>query len=130
MSQKIIVDTSIWIEYFKNNPAIADFIEKNLLEDNICIIGIIVSEIVQGIKNEKEREIIRYNLDAVSYIDMKYTDWIKTGELSNSLRKNGITLPITDIAIAAAAIENNMVLATLDKHFSQIPDLRIYEIQR
>jgi len=120
-----MVDTSIWIEYFKNNAEIVDFMEKNLLEDNVCIVGIIVSELIQGIKNDEEREIIRLNLDAVSYIDMKYDDWVKTGELSNSLRKSGITLPLTDIAIASVTMKNNMQLATLDKHFKLVPDLNI-----
>lgn len=125
MSQKIMVDTSVWIEYFKNNVDIVGFMEKNLLEDNVYIVGIIVSELIQGIKNEDEREVIRLNLDAVSYIDMKYDDWVKTGELSNSLRKSGITLPLTDIAIASVTMKNNMHLATLDKHFKLVPDLSI-----
>jgi predicted nucleic acid-binding protein len=120
-----MVDTSIWIEYSKNNAEIVGFMEKNLLEDNLCIVGIIVSELIQSIKNEEEREIIRLNLDAVSYIDMKYDDWVKTGELSSSLRKSGITLPLTDIAIAFVTMKNNMQLATLDKHFKLIPDLNI-----
>lgn len=123
MNQKILVDTCIWIEYFKNNPDVVDFIEKHLLEDTVCLVGIIVSELIQGIKNERERKMIRSNLDAINYIDMKFEDWIKTGDLSNTLRKNGLTLPLTDISIAATAIENNLMLVTRDKHFKQVPGL-------
>ena len=123
MNQKILVDTSIWIEYFKNNPDVVDFIEKHLLEDTVCLVGIIVSELIQGIKNEIEREMIRSNLDAINYIDMKFEDWIKTGDLSNMLRKSGLTIPLTDIAIASAAIGNNLMLVTRDKHFKQVPGL-------
>ena len=129
MNQKLLVDTSVWIEYFKNDPHVADFLEKQLLEDNVYLTGIIVSELIQGIKNEKGREIIRSSLDAINYIDMKYDDWIKTGDLSNMLRKNGLTLPLTDIAIAAAAIGNNLTLVTRDKHFRQIPGLRVMDMR-
>lgn len=128
MSQKMLVDTSIWIEYFKNNPDIAGFMEKNLIEDHVCLIGIIISELIQGIKNEKEREIIRSNLDAVHYINMEFKDWVRTGDLSSMLRQNGLTLPLTDITIASAAIENNLMLVTRDKHFRQIPGLCIMEL--
>ena len=123
MNQRILADTSIWIEYFKNNPDVVDFMEKHLLEDTVCLVGIIVSELIQGIKNEREREMIRSNLDAINYIDMKFEDWIKTGDLSNTLRKSGLTLPLTDIAIAATAIEKNLMLVTRDKHFKQVPGL-------
>ncbi|NJD02542.1 MAG: PIN domain-containing protein [Ruminiclostridium sp.] len=128
MNGKIIVDTSIWIEYFKNNPCIVDFMEKRLLEDTVYLVGIIVSELIQGIKNEKEREIIRSNLDAINYIDMKFEDWVKTGDLSNKLRQGGFTIPLTDIAIAAATMENNMILVTRDKHFNKVPGLNVMEL--
>ena len=128
MNQKIIIDTSIWIEYFKNNPDIVGFVEEHLLEDTVYLVGIIVSELIQGIKNEKEREMICSNLDAINFIDMKFEDWIKTGDLSSMLRRSGLTIPLTDIAIAAAAIGNNLMLVTRDKHFKQVPGLCLMEL--
>lgn len=128
MNRKIMVDTSVWIEYFKNNVQIANFIERNLLEDNVSLVGIIISELVQGIKNEKEREIIRINLSAVNYIDMKFEDWINVGELSNKLRKSGLVIPLSDIVIAAAAIKNDLLLVARDKHFKLVPGLTVMEL--
>lgn len=128
MNRKMLIDTSVWIEYFKNNPDVTSFVEKALLEDSVCLVGIIVSELIQGIKNEKEREIIRSSIDAINFIDMKFEDWIKTGDLSYTLRKSGITMPLTDIAIAAAAIGNNLILVTRDSHFSQIPGLGVMNL--
>ncbi|MBI4690333.1 MAG: hypothetical protein HY754_08725 [Nitrospirae bacterium] len=43
------------------------------------------------------------------------------------LRRNGINLPLTDVAIAALSIEHNLKVFTLDKHFEQIPGVRIYK---
>lgn len=123
MSKKIIVDTSVWIEYFKNNADIVNFMERNLLEDNVAIVGIIVSELIQGIKGAGDREIVRSNIDALEFIDMKCEDWVRTGELSGALRRSGVALPFTDIVIAAAAIKYDLQLATLDRHFKLIPGL-------
>lgn len=128
MKPKIIADTSVWIGYFKNDPELVNFIEKNLLADNICITGVIISELIQGIRSENERKVIRDNIDAVTYIDLKYRDWIKIGELSRDLRKKGITLPLTDISIAYAAIENKHVLATLDSHFELVPGIKLHKL--
>ena len=46
MKTKIIVDTSIWVEYFKNKSNIVEFIEENLLDDCIYMAGPIVSELL------------------------------------------------------------------------------------
>lgn len=130
MNQNIIADTSVWIEYFKNNSGIVNFLEKNLLGDSIYIVGIVVAELMQGVKSEKGRELLRANLDAIQYIEMTYDDWIKTGDMSNELRKKGITLPLTDIALAAVAIRNGMEVATLDKHFEYIPDVSVCNLYK
>lgn len=44
-----------------------------------------------------------------------------------SLRREGINLPLSDLAIAALAIEHTLAVFTLDKHFEKIPGLRIYK---
>ena len=59
---------------------------------------------------------------------MKFEDWIKVGDLSFRLRKNGITIPLTDIAIASTAMDNNLMLVTRDRHFQQIPGLSLMEL--
>lgn len=53
--------------------------------------------------------------------------WQKAGGISASLKKEGKNLPMSDILIAALAIEHKLQLFTLDKHFSQIPGVRMYK---
>jgi hypothetical protein len=48
--------------------------------------------------------------------------------MSLFLRRKGINLPLTDIAIATLAIEYQFSLFTLDKHFDQIPGVKIYKV--
>jgi len=36
-------------------------------------------------------------------------------------------LPLSDIFIAAIAIGHDLSIFTLDKHFSQIPNLKLYK---
>jgi tRNA(fMet)-specific endonuclease VapC len=119
-------DTSVWIEYFKGNSRIADFLDENLINDRIYINGIIIAELIQGIKVKREREVIRSCISAVSYMEMTYNDWILAGDLSSELREKGITIPLTDITISAMAINNKMSIATLDRHFNQIPGVDLY----
>ncbi|MGI6327385.1 MAG: PIN domain-containing protein [Dethiobacteria bacterium] len=50
---KIIVDTSIWIEYFKDKAEITAIIDKGLLAGSVYMAGPVVSELLQGVKTEK-----------------------------------------------------------------------------
>lgn len=123
---KIIVDTSIWIEYFKNTLSNSKFIEKGLNEGFIYITGPIISELLQGVRTQKEYTMLSQSIGAVPFLDCQYYDWITTGNISFSLRKKGIIIPLTDIIIAAVAIRNGAKIYTLDQHFKQIPAIDLY----
>jgi predicted nucleic acid-binding protein len=55
----ILLDTSIWIEYFRNNqeyfPKVSGLLENREVLAVECVFG----ELLQGTKNKAEREIIR-----------------------------------------------------------------------
>lgn len=121
MKQKIIIDTSIWIDYFKNkDSSYSSKLDSLLLTDCVYINGIILAEILQGIKGEDEKKVVSSLLEALHFLDITIYDWKLAGEISGKLRAKGITLPLTDISIAANAINNNAVVFTIDKHFEMI----------
>lgn len=122
----MIIDTSIWIEYFKNKPDIVKIIESGLNEESIYITGPIVSELLHGVKSEKEFEMLSKYIDAVPYLECELKDWIHAGKISFSLRKKGITVPLTDIIISAISINKGAKIFTLDKHFEQIPGIELF----
>ncbi|MBS4021853.1 MAG: PIN domain-containing protein [Dethiobacter sp.] len=125
---KIFVDTSIWIEYFKNQPEIADKIDKGLLSEIIYMVGPVISEILQGAKTESDFESLNNSIDGVPFIETDFADWRLAGELSFKLRRKGLTIPITDCLIAAISINNEAFIYSLDQHFKQIPDVKLTEM--
>ena len=48
------------------------------------------------------------------------------GEIKSALKKKGTPIPLNDIWIAAQCIELGAVLVTFNKHFFNIPGLRIW----
>ncbi len=120
-----MVDTSVFISFFRG----ASYADEtaNLLKNNRAVItGIIIAELLQGIKNSGDKHRIGELLKAVNSVELTTDLWIKTGLLARSLREKGITLPLTDIAIAQTAIEENLPLFTLDGHFQQIAGVRLH----
>lgn len=126
---KIIVDTSVWIEYFKNQPEIAAKIDKGFFSGTIYMVGPVVSEILQGARTGKDYEALSTSIDGVPFMETGFADWKLAGQLCYGLRKKGITLPVTDCLIAAISINNEAFIFTRDRHFNRIPGVRLTEMQ-
>ena len=125
----ILADTSVWIEFFKPGSRMANSLETLIMDNSVWICGIVLFELIQGVRSEDERSKILSTMSNLKYIEMTKPLWQKAGELASSLKKNGLNLPVSDILIATSAIEYRLSILTLDKHFEQIPGVRIYKIQ-
>jgi predicted nucleic acid-binding protein len=88
--------------------------------------GIILAEILQGIKSPREAKAVKKSLETLPFIDAPQRIWQLAGEMSASLRKKGITIPLSDIVIGVIAGEKNYEILTLDRHFNKIPNVIIY----
>ena len=124
----ILVDTSVWIEFFKSKSSIGDRLEALLVEDSVWSCGVVMFELLQGVKSEAEKSVILDTLSNLSYVEMSQSLWQKSATLAASLKKKGVTLPLSDIFISVIAVENDLRVFTLDKHFRQVPGLRIYSL--
>ena len=125
---KIIVDTSVWIEYLKNRPTLADNLDQQLLAGSIFAVGPVIAELLQGARTEKDYLILKNSIDGLPLIETNFEDWKLDGEISYKLRRKGVTLPITDCVIAAVAIHQNASVMTYDLHFANIPNLKLENI--
>jgi len=134
----IIVDTSVWIDSF--NPKIETH-EKyelvKLIQNNnpIYLCPVIYQEILQGIKEDKIFERIKFILQQYRMIDIDLLYITNHAiDLYRHLRKKGITIRKSiDCLIASYAITTNMYLLHNDSDFTQIAaesKLKIYKIDK
>jgi len=126
MNKRVLVDTSIWVEYF-NRPEseyaqrLAEFLEM----EAVCVTGIILAELLQGARTHAEFELLRKNLKVLPPLKESEKTWEKVGKLSFELQRKGTVIPLTDCLIAVLAQENNCQVFTLDNHFTYVPQLEI-----
>jgi len=120
---KILVDTSVWINYFQNKSSEASSIMDSVLTFNsVYVPKVVIAELYQGAKSQKEIRIINEFFDAFFIIDQKEETWIKAGMLSFNLKRKGVSVNLTDCYIAVIAAENGCKIFTLDKHFKLIQE--------
>ena len=121
--KNILIDTSVWIDFFNKNSAQADIVEDLMNGDsNICLCPIVYQEILQGFKDDSVFNDVKSILLSFNMLDtdiMRITD--HAVDLYRSLRKQGITIrkPV-DCLIASYAILEDAFLFHNDKDFSQI----------
>ena len=119
----LIVDTTVWIDFFAARSAPHVAILETLIEEreDICICGIILSEVLQGIRKESEFRKTRDLFNSLIFLPMECKTFLRSAEIYRLLRRKGITIsqPI-DCMIASVAIENDIPLLHNDKHFDPI----------
>ena len=123
----VLVDTSVWIEYFNTLSATANEIEQLIRERRVWGNGIIIVELLFGARTDKEAGSILASINAIPFLDTTKEIWFKAAELGFKLKRKGITIPLSDLVIATCAIEHNLMLFTFDKHFKNIPELTLYK---
>ncbi len=124
----ILPDTCAWIDYFKGRDTIiAHSLAHALATCEIVTCGVVMYELFQGIRSNNEQRDLLKAFSSLRYIEMDKGLWLSAAQISASLRKRGVTIPSSDIQIAAVALHNKLSILTIDQHFKQVPDLVIKE---
>jgi|WetSurMetagenome_2_1015567.scaffolds.fasta_scaffold309927_2 predicted nucleic acid-binding protein len=119
-SNKVLVDTSAWIDFFRQNEPSHTIVQQLLNTGRVCSMGIIVAELMQGAKSEKGIAVLRDFTHVFEFLPEAHQDWIDAGYLSFKLRRRGKTFGLSDCFIAIVARKSGAVILTLDKHFKMM----------
>jgi predicted nucleic acid-binding protein len=121
----ILVDTIVWIDFFSacSYPHVKALENLILNREDICLCGIILTEVLQGIREDSEFNRTRDLLANVVFLPMRYSVFLRSAEIYRNLRRKGITIrkPV-DCMIAAVAIEHEIPLLHNDKDFIPIEE--------
>ncbi len=119
----IMIDTTVWIDFFNDHSTTQVMTFQNALKnsEDICICGVIITELLQGIRDDNQYLKTKSYLENLIFLPMNYTTFIKAAEIFRYLRKQGITIrkPI-DCMIAAVSVENDVPLLHNDRDFEHI----------
>ena len=122
MTANILADTSAWIESFRKtgNDALQDFMRQALAEDSLMTCPVVILELLQGCKGDKEFEKLKSFLEILPSCDFGSNTWMTAYEIGFVLRRRGLTLPTVDIMLAALAKSHGFTLLHHDRHFEQM----------
>ncbi|MFH0948656.1 MAG: PIN domain nuclease [Elusimicrobiota bacterium] len=118
-----LIDTTVWIDFLNGvDTSQVNLLTEIIKEGNICISGIIITEILQGIKDDREFEEVKNLLTDIPVYETRgiYT-YLHAAQIYRKCKREGYTLRKTiDCVIAAIALENDLMLLHNDRDFDLI----------
>lgn len=131
----ILLDTSALIEFLNRTGSPYDKAVEELISNDtdVAIAEITLTEVLQGIRSERDYLEVRSSLMTLSTLSLKdYDSYIKAADLYRKCRSKGLTIRSTiDLLIAQTAIEHNAELLHNDRDFgaiASVSSLRIYPL--
>ena len=117
----ILVDTCIWVDFFKDsNTDLSNRLANLISEDKVLLSDVVRSELLVGARDKNELKDLSSVLGGLKTAKIDSKTFTKAGELGFVMRREGITLPLTDLIITAQAIHHESQIWTYDKHFSTL----------
>jgi len=120
----ILIDTSAWILALRKGGLgrVRDEVDRHVVENQAATSGIIMLELLCGTRTNREYEELKEDLEALIQLETPPSTWERASQLAYALKRKGITVPSTDILIAAIAVENECILLHADRHFDLIAE--------
>ena len=122
----IMVDSSVWIDYFNGAQTEAcGFLDNALGRQSLIVGDLILTEVLQGFRNDsdfKQAELLLTSLDVHPLLSKELA--VKSALNFRILRKKGITIRKTiDVIIGTYCIEYDIALLHSDRDFLHLQSI-------
>ena len=124
--EPILVDSAIYIDRLRAGHDIRQELLPWLANGMLFNCGIVRGEVIRGFKNARLKAEMTAFFNIIPEVPTPAKMWQQVAELAWTLdRATGGHRPLTDIIIARCAMTVGAVLITPDRHFKDIPGLKL-----
>ena len=116
----ILVDTSVWIDFFRGNPTVqAEWLDRNLDVEGLVVGDLILAEVLQGFGDDRGFNAAKRLLGQLEQVEVAGFDVaIEAARNYRRLRRAGVTVRGTvDVLIATRCLANGLRLLHNDRDF-------------
>ena len=122
----MLVDTSVWVDHFRgiDSPEAGRLAAAIEDEEDLCICGVVLAEVLQGIAPERQYEQVRRAMLDLVYLPIDRSGFLLAADLYRAARARGRTIRSSvDCVIAACAVAHDVPLLQRDKDFLAIAEV-------
>ena len=116
----IVVDTSVWVDYFNGvSTRASDKLDALLDLEPVAVGDVILTEVLQGFRHDRDYRTAKELLTSLTIVEMLgQHQAIQSADNYRRLRRLGVTVRKTvDIIIATCCIERRLSLLYSDRDF-------------
>lgn len=120
-----LLDTSVIVDVLNERRERGALVEGKLQQGHsLACCSINVTEVFAGMLPHEEVRTEEF-LRSLEYFEVSWEAARLGGLVKNSWARQGITLPLTDVTIAAVALVNGLILLTDNLRHFPMPDLQL-----
>lgn len=120
---KVLVDTTVWIDFFNGREtAQTQKLEQCLQNrDDLCCCGFILTEVLQGIREEKQFVATKRHFENLIYLEADRSTFELGATIYRELRREGVTIRNSiDCLIASTVIQHGVNFLEHDRDYKFI----------
>lgn len=119
---RVLVDSSIWVEFFHHPDAPISLVLDQLLAHRlVCTTGVVKAKVVPGAQSPGDLRRLRSLFDALPLAPERNGFWAHLVRFRHRLLTRDIHgIGIPDLIVATVAIQNQKLVFTLDEDFARM----------
>ena len=122
----LLVDTSVWIDFFAGRDTPQTRIFKDAIREgvDVALTGVVLTEILQGVPSDSGFARLRKDLSSFRILHPASEDaYVQAARLYRTGRKRGVTIrSLVDCLIAAVAMEQDATVLHKDRDYDRISE--------
>jgi len=118
----VLLDTSVWIEYFRQNEPVASQVSVLLEDRQVIAVEPVFSELMFGANDAKERNVIRTYWQILPRAEFKEDSMFEASALASDSDLYAENVGLIDVVIIRLAQRGGYKLWTLDERMTSNMD--------
>jgi len=98
-SEKCLIDTTIWVLYFRGEKKLEDEIKSLILQERAATCEIVTLEVLRGARSQREYSQLQADFAALPALRLTNIIWEKSYKMGFKLKKMGINVPLANILL-------------------------------
>jgi predicted nucleic acid-binding protein len=124
MAANALVDSSFYIDRLRRGADPLEELAAFADDWDIVTCGVVRAEVLRGLIHKNAHRQMREAMDCMRYVPTSAAVWDRVERLAWELDRAGKILQVTDLIIAASAVDAEAVVVTLDSDFQRVPGLQ------
>ena len=125
MAGRALVDSSFFIGRLRSGADPLEELARHSDDWELLTCGVVQVEVLRGMKHKKAHQRVKEYMGCMLNVPTQNAVWERASALAWSLDRHGRGMQVTDLLIAASALESDAAVLTFDADLLHVPDLRI-----